>query len=653
MNRIFFLYGFLFFSLSMLAQEGQYFREVPLFVNGQDGYACYRIPAIIKAPNGDLLAFAEGRVNGCSDFGNVDIVLKRSTDNGLTWSASKLVADNGVLQAGNPAPVVDMLDAKFEHGRIFLCYNTGTASEYEVRQGKGIREVWYITSEDNGHSWSTPTNITQQVHRINNPEINSTYQHRDDWRSYANTPGHAIQLTKGKHAGRIFIPANHSHGAPQDNFNDYQAHSFFSDDHGKTWQLGASVGIPSSNESIAVELGDGSIMQNIRHQNGKSRQRIVALSSDGGMTWDSTYFEKQLPSPVCQASILSYTTPRGDSVLLFSNPANPNSRHGMRVRVSYDEGKTWLFSRLVREGESAYSDLVAQADQQIGLLYEHGNDGGIHYTHFNYSWLIGGQNNTDNPWVKKLTQPDLANGFQFQLADPILEYEEVFFKASTSIAAKLDYKGTKIHYTLDGSTPGEHSPVYTHAIELSQNATVKFRAFHPNSRPSNVVSQRFFKISDAKPIEYLKMAHFPSEQYPGDGAKTLVDLKKGSLNFREPAWLGFSGADVDLVIGFGKEENISKITASMLVDPGSWIFQPQSIELWSSSDGATFEKMGEKQLKALTENSASGLNFFDLEVPTFQSKFIKVVLKNIPQIPDWHPGAGTPAWLFVDEILID
>lgn len=644
MNRIFFLFSLVWFPLSLLAQEGQYFREIPLFVNGQDGYACYRIPAIIKAPNNDLLAFAEGRVNGCSDFGNVDIVLKRSTDNGVTWSALQVVVDNGVLQAGNPAPVVDMLDAKFKDGRIFLCYNTGTASEHEVRQGNGIREVWFVTSEDNGLNWSTPTDITQQVHRINNS---------DDWRSYANTPGHAIQLTRGKHAGRIFIPANHSQGAPQENFNDYQAHSFFSDDHGKTWQLGASVGIPSSNESITVELGDGSIMQNIRHQNGKSRQRIVALSSDGGMTWDSTYFDKQLPSPVCQASILSYTTPRGDSVLLFSNPANPNSRHGMRVRVSYDEGKTWLFSRLIREGESAYSDLVAQSDQGIGLLYEHGNDGGIHYAQFNYSWLIGSQNNTDNPWVKKLTQPDLANGFQFQLADPILEYEEVFFKETASIAAKLDYKGTKIHYTLDGSTPGQEAPLYTQAIELSQSATVKFRAFHPNSRPSNVVSQRFFKIADAKPIDYLRIAHFPSEQYPGNGAKSLVDLKKGSLNFREPEWLGFSGNDVDLVIGFGEEEDIRKITTSILVDPGSWIFQPQSIELWASEDGKEFSKKGALTLDGLTAKSASGLRFFDLEVPAFRSKFIKVVLKNIPQIPDWHPGAGTPAWLFVDEILID
>ena len=117
-------------------------RETLVFANGQEGYRCYRIPAIVAAPDGTLLAFAEGRKDNCGDFGNVDIVLKTSTDNGRTWSPLRVVADFGTNQAGNPAPVFDLLDPDFPKGRLLLSYNTGTAGEREVREGRAIREVW-------------------------------------------------------------------------------------------------------------------------------------------------------------------------------------------------------------------------------------------------------------------------------------------------------------------------------------------------------------------------------------------------------------------------------------------------------------------------------------------------------------------------------
>lgn len=389
MVRILSLSCFLWLAWTVVAQQAQYFREIQVFENGKEGYACYRIPAIILAGNGDLLAFAEGRVDGCSDFGNVDIVMKRSKDDGLSWGPLEVVVDNAGLQAGNPAPVLDQLDQRFPEGRIFLCYNTGNNHEWENRQGNGLREVWFITSTDQGQTWSSPVNITLEVHRPNQPEVNPEYNFEEDWRSYAITPGHALQLSRGKHQGRLFFPANHSVGEPLDGFNEYRAHAFYSDDHGASWELSNSIQWPSSNESIAVELPDGSVMQNIRQQNGESRNRIVALSSDGGASWDSVYLDTALITPVCQASLLDFVTPAGEAVILFSNPASKEKRVNMTVKMSRDDGKTWPVSRRVRSGASAYSDLVIQADQNIGLLYEHGNDGGIYYAHFNYYWLIG------------------------------------------------------------------------------------------------------------------------------------------------------------------------------------------------------------------------------------------------------------------------
>ncbi|HSB92418.1 MAG TPA: sialidase family protein, partial [Flavitalea sp.] len=156
-----------------------------------DGYKSYRIPAIIGVQRDVLLAFAEGRVEGAGDFGNIDIVMKRSNDHGRSWLPLQKIVDVKALQAGNPAPVIDRTDPAYPGGRIFLFYNTGNNTEGEVRKGLGLREVWYITSTDNGKTWTEPVNITTQVHRPKQTLVNPAYNSSSDWRSYANTPGHA------------------------------------------------------------------------------------------------------------------------------------------------------------------------------------------------------------------------------------------------------------------------------------------------------------------------------------------------------------------------------------------------------------------------------------------------------------------------------
>jgi len=160
--------AFLIFSTKTFSQS----KAEAVFISGSDGYKSFRIPAIVKAKNGDVLAFCEGRVNGSGDFGNIKIVLKRSSDNGKTWSHLQVVASNDSLQAGNPAPVVDLTDPKYPQGRIFLFYNTGNGHEMEMRKGIGHRDVLYKTSTDNGKTWSAPTDITLQANRIYQPQIN-------------------------------------------------------------------------------------------------------------------------------------------------------------------------------------------------------------------------------------------------------------------------------------------------------------------------------------------------------------------------------------------------------------------------------------------------------------------------------------------------
>lgn len=350
--------------------------QTPVFVSGSDGYKSFRIPAIVRSPNGELLAFAEGRVGGSGDFGDIDIVLKRSRDNGKTWSAIEVVADYDKLQAGNPAPVVDLTDPEFPKGKLFLFYNTGNNHEGEVRKGNGLREVWFKTSVDSGISWSAPVNITTQVHKPKQPGINPAYNFAEDWRSYAITPGHAMQFTGGKFKGRIYIPANHTAGPPKPHFTDYQAHGFYTDDHGKTFKLSDNISFEGSNESTAAEISGGRLMFNSRNQKGDVKARIVAISSDGGAHWDSTYFDHNLPDPVCEGSILTIGKYKNKNVLAFSNAADTVERDNLTLRISFDDGKTWEKRYLIDKGSdgkrdfTAYSDLVQTAKNAVGVLYE-------------------------------------------------------------------------------------------------------------------------------------------------------------------------------------------------------------------------------------------------------------------------------------------
>ena len=362
-------------------------RRSPVFVSGTEGYKSFRIPAIIILSNGNLLAFAEGRVHGPGDFGNIDIVMKKSKDNGKTWSALKIIVDADSLQAGNCAPVVDTNDPAWPKGRIFLFYNTGNNSEGEIRKGNGLREVWYKTSTDGGDTWSDAVNITVYVHRPKQPQINSAYKFEQDWRSYANTPGHAMQFQSDKYMGRIFVAANHSTGDPQTQFKDYQSHGFFTDDHGKSFHLSQPVNLPGSNESTAAELSHDKLMMNSRNQRGDIRARIVSISNDGGATWDTTYFDKTLIDPVNEGSILNVGYKSGKSILAFCNAADTKRRDNLTLRISYDNGKIWSKTYLIdRSSErskgdhAAYSDIVKLGKKKIGVLYERDNYSEIVFT---------------------------------------------------------------------------------------------------------------------------------------------------------------------------------------------------------------------------------------------------------------------------------
>ncbi|WP_189356073.1 sialidase family protein [Undibacterium squillarum] len=330
-------------------------------------YGCYRIPAIIRMPNGDILAFSEGRPAGCADYGNIQIVMKRSTDAGASWSEQVVVARNASKQAGNAVPLLDTKDPRFPGGRLFLFYNTGNAPESTIRNGgAGLREQYVISSTDNGQSWSTPRNITSQTAKIGA----APYNNAADWRTLAMGPGHGLMHS----GGRLVIPGNFTAGPPLAAYADNRAYVFYSDDHGDSFKIGEPSAYPGANETTAAELSDGKVMLNSRDQSGASRRRIVAVSSDGGANFGTAMPDSTLPDPVCEGSLLNIVW-QGKKYLAFSNPASTSGRNRLTIRISPDDGKSWPYSMLVTADASAYSDLTLVDPNTIGVIYENGSNG--------------------------------------------------------------------------------------------------------------------------------------------------------------------------------------------------------------------------------------------------------------------------------------
>jgi sialidase-1 len=367
------LYGFFsvyFFlaSTPLFAQQ----KPVVVFQAGESGYNTFRIPAIIKHASGALLAFCEGRMANSSDFGDIDIVMKRSEDGGITWGPLQVLVDRAESQAGNPAPVFDQLDSRYPNGRVLLFYNTGNQPENTIRKSIGMREVWYIASTDGGMSWETPVNITAQVHHPAAREPSGA-----DWRSYANTPGHALQIQQGPHRGRIVVAANHSAGAPLPRFKDYRAHAFYSNDHAQSFMLSQSLSFEGSNESMAAELANGGVLLNSRNQSGDVRARIISRSRNGGVSWDTTYFERSLIDPVNQGAVITLGFKKGKAIIVTSHTQDSLRRNNLMLHISRDDGVNWEPLAMIDATEAAtpkdytaYSDLVAITKRQLGILFE-------------------------------------------------------------------------------------------------------------------------------------------------------------------------------------------------------------------------------------------------------------------------------------------
>lgn len=352
-----------------------------VFISGTDGYHTYRIPALVVTTRGTLLVFCEGRRNSSSDTGEIDMLVKQSVDGGRSWSNQVVIWHDDSNTCGNACPVVDQTTGTVW---LLLTHNLGQDGEKAIgqRRSKGTRTAWVCKSEDDGLTWSKPSEITKTTKK-------------PDWGWYATGPGVGIQLQHGPHAGRLLIPVNYS--VQPDPYRsdvfEYGDGVIYSDNHGQTWELGGTIPGLGVDEPQVVELEDGNVMMNMRSSYGNLR--VISLSKDAGQTWSEAWRDETLIETPCQASILRYTQrPKWrKSRLLFSNPASAKERVNMTVRLSYDEGQTWTVSRQVYAGPSAYSCLAVLSDMTIGCVYERGNGNAyerITLTRFSLQWLTDG-----------------------------------------------------------------------------------------------------------------------------------------------------------------------------------------------------------------------------------------------------------------------
>jgi hypothetical protein len=337
-----------------------------LFVSNDGTFKRYRIPSLLITKKGTLLAICEGRVDGGGLTGNIDLVLRRSLDAGLTWQPIQKIADLGDDTLGNPCPVVDR-----ETGTIWLPFTRSpgrfTEAQIVAGQSSGPTTVWLTRSDDDGTTWSEPRDI-------------SVTTRQEKWGWYGTGPGIGIQLT----SGRLLIPCYHT----EPGSGMYRSHAIFSDDHGVTWKLGETVGEHTA-ECQAIERRDGAVVLNMRGTN-KQFFRSIATSQDGGQTWTEPQLDRNLPEPACQAALLAKNSAK-EPIWLFCNPPGA-TRRNLTLRASTDEGQSWPIAKLVDAGPTEYSCMAWLPDGQIGLIYELSRTGQtyrpeLHFARIPTNWL--------------------------------------------------------------------------------------------------------------------------------------------------------------------------------------------------------------------------------------------------------------------------
>lgn len=353
-----------------------YGRAVDVFVAGEGNpYASIRIPDIINA-DGTLVAMAEGRYQD-TDQGQNDLIVSISKDGGRKWSKPVVAAASKGATFNNPCLIYDRNSRQIV--LFFQRYPEGIKERTpDIPTGwedeRCIRN--FVCFSKNGRKWSKPKDVTKFT---KNEGVTIT----------CSGPNPGVQLTRGKHKGRLVVPLN------EGPFGNWTLAAAYSDDGGKSWNIGrksdAGRGI---NEVSIAETEEGGLLVVSRAWGGGVRK--VAYSEDGGESWGPVNDHPELPSPNCQNGLTRYSfaddaTLGSRGRILFSSPTQ--GRTNGVIKMSYDDGKTWPVAKSVGAGNYSYSVLCPVKPGVAGVLFEVNGHPirHIRFAPFSISWLTDGE----------------------------------------------------------------------------------------------------------------------------------------------------------------------------------------------------------------------------------------------------------------------
>ena len=241
-----------------------------------------------------------------------------------------------------------------------------------------------------------------------------------------------------------------------------------------------------------------------------------------------------------------------------------------------------------------------------------------------------------------------------KLTSPIIDQDSSIIVTSLDVVVKHFLKGTVVRYTTDGTDPDSvSSPIYTKKLRFTKNTILKTKAFKPGWISSDMVQKTFYK-SEIHP-DTIYFVTNPDKKYPGTGARTLIDYELGEQNFSNGKWLAYKDTTMKFVIGFKQARPLQEAHFNAFVDNGSYIFPILSIMIEGSNDGKEFKKLNEAKFPSLKETDVVRENkSFSCSIPAGAAyKYYRFTVLNIKKLPTWHPGKGTPGWIFVDELFLN
>ncbi len=249
---------------------------------------------------------------------------------------------------------------------------------------------------------------------------------------------------------------------------------------------------------------------------------------------------------------------------------------------------------------------------------------------------------------KEVPKMALANTNDFRLTMPQISASNLLFHQKTNVSIRNSLDGATIKYTIDGSPVTKESVSYAKPIVLNESATIAAQTFHPDYQESSITMLQVRKVKEDIGSADISLVPKPHEKYKASGAKSLTDLKKGTLQFTDGQWLGFQTKSVVINLNFSEARKVSKVILSSLLNHGSWIFLPEEIEIISEN-----KQVGKLQLNTPTESEVSAMHYIEILIAPKNYHDLEIKISPLNKIPNWHPGQGTGAWFFIDEILIE